>query len=215
MACIWITMLFINNVRSSSIFITFIGIDRLLAVVYPLRTRHLRTTSNAWKSSVLIWTSVVMVNIPESFGFKRYLDSGKDDTCFEFYRKSGQSLTGLVYLQPVLVCTLLAVNIVTTALVSWTLRRHLTDSAKVNKKMNVMLIFAMNLIMFIIFFLPVSLVVISEDWRPFFMPLSCLASVNCCLDPLLYYFSLDGFWKKKEEIDTSQGQVALNSYDLN
>ena len=71
------------------------------------------------------------------------------------------------------------------------------------------------MMMFTIFFLPVSFVVISDKWREIFKPLSCLASVNCCLDPLLYYFSLDGFWKKKEEFDTSQGQVALNSYDLN
>lgn len=37
-ACIWITMLSHNSIRSSSIFITFICVDRLLALVYPLRS---------------------------------------------------------------------------------------------------------------------------------------------------------------------------------
>ncbi|CAL8360502.1 unnamed protein product [Merluccius merluccius] len=49
-ACIWTTMLFRNNIRASAIFITFIGVDRLLAVVFPLRTRHLRTTTNTWRA---------------------------------------------------------------------------------------------------------------------------------------------------------------------
>lgn len=49
-ACTATTMLFRNNIRSSAIFITFIGLDRLLAVVYPLRSRNFRTTTNAWKA---------------------------------------------------------------------------------------------------------------------------------------------------------------------
>ncbi|KAG7277029.1 hypothetical protein CRUP_025439 [Coryphaenoides rupestris] len=35
--CVWITMLFRNNTRTSIIFITFISVDRVLAVVFPLR----------------------------------------------------------------------------------------------------------------------------------------------------------------------------------
>ena len=81
-------------------------------------------------------------------------------------------------------------------MVSWKLRSHLSDSAQVNK-INVMRIFAMNLLMFFIFFLPLSLVLSVEDWRSAVEPTLCLASMNCCFDPLLYYFSLDSFWKKK------------------
>ncbi|XP_053176098.1 lysophosphatidic acid receptor 6-like [Scomber japonicus] len=200
-ACTSISMLFRNNIRSSSIFITFISIDRLLAVVYPLRTLHLRTTSNAWKSAVLIWIFVFVLNIPERISFST---THKDNyTCFEFDDHQ-RSTTGLSYLQLVLVFIMLTVNIVSTALVSWTLRRHLTDSARINKKMNVMLIFAMNLVMFIICFVPVSIgVIIRTPKLPY---LICLASVNCCLDPLLYYFSLDSFWKKKEDADSGSVQ---------
>ncbi|XP_042342349.1 lysophosphatidic acid receptor 4-like [Plectropomus leopardus] len=202
MACIWITMLFRNNIRSSSIFITFISMDRLLAVVYPLRSRHLRTSSNASKAVALVWLFVLVVNIPEGLDFARSLKSYNVSTCFEFRHKQLHR-PALAYFQPVLVLTLLAVNVVSTALVSWTLRRHLNDSARIRNKVNVMLIFAMNLMMFIIFFLPVSLLVFFKSWGPARTPLICLASVNCCLDPLLYYFSFDGFWKRKEDVDTS------------
>ncbi|CAK6974989.1 lysophosphatidic acid receptor 6-like [Scomber scombrus] len=200
-ACSWITMLFVNNIRSSSIFITFISIDRLLAIVYPLRTRHLRTTSNAWKSAVLIWIFVTVVNIPERIIFSQRNKNESTPTCFQFEQ---QPVTGLEYIQPVLVFILLTINIVSTALVSWTLRRHLTDSTRINNKMNVMLIFAMNLVMFTICFVPVSIGIII--WTPEFPSLIWLASLNCCLDPLLYYFCLDSFWKKKEDVDSSPVQ---------
>ncbi|XP_026175345.1 lysophosphatidic acid receptor 5b [Mastacembelus armatus] len=200
MTCIWITMLFRNNIRSSSIFITFISVDRLLAVVYPLRSRHNRTSSNAWRAAALVWIFVVVVNIPESFSMSRFLNNTSQSICFEF--RQSPTTSGVSYLQPVLLFTMLAVNIVSTALVSWTLRTHLNDSARVGNKVNVMLLFVMNLLMFIIFFLPVSLVVFFN--RKVLTPLVCLASVNCCLDPLLYYFSFDGFWKKKEDVDSSR-----------
>ncbi|CAK6965390.1 lysophosphatidic acid receptor 4-like [Scomber scombrus] len=206
-ACSWITMLFINNIRSSSIFITFISIDRLLAVVYPLRTRHLRTTSNAWKSAVLIWIFVIVLSIPERLISSLRHRNESNPTCFQYVHQQ-QPVIGLVYLQPVLVFILLTINIVSTALVSWTLRRHLTDSARINNKMNVMLIFAMNLVMFTICFVPVSIGVLNR--KPGFPSLLWLASLNCCLDPLLYYFCLDSFWKKKEDVDSSPVQREHN-----
>ncbi|XP_044057206.1 lysophosphatidic acid receptor 6-like [Siniperca chuatsi] len=200
MACIWITMLFRNNIRSSSIFITFISVDRLLAVVYPLRSRHLRTSSSAWKAAALVWLIVSVVNIPESVDFKRFLNNLTESSCFEF---SQPHRSPIAFFQPVLVFTLLAVNIVCTALVSWTIHRHLSESARIINKVNVMLIFVMNLMMFTVFFLPLSLFIFFKEWKSAISPLVCLASVNCCLDPLLYYFSFDGFWKKKEDVDIS------------
>lgn len=203
-ACIWITMLFHNNIRSSSIFITFICVDRLLAVVYPLRSRHLRSSSKAWKAAALVWLCVVTVNIPESVAFAFFLKNCTG-ACFEF--QSPPPKTALDYVQPVLVLSMLAVNVVGTSMVSWTLQRQLKPSVVVNNKVNVMLIFLMNLVMFALFFLPGSLVALFDSWKPFSTPLLCLASVNCCLDPVLYYFSLDGFWRKKEA-ESSSNRIA-------
>lgn len=200
MSCIWITMLFHNNIRSSSIFITFICVDRVLAVVYPLQTRYLRTWSKAWKAALFVWLCVLLLNIPESVFFSQFLKGLKECACFEF--PCDPELGFLKYLQPVLVLTLLAVNVVSTVLVSLALHKFLSDSARVSNKVNVMLIFIMNLIMFTVFFLPVSLAVFFPESR-LYNKLLCLASVNCCLDPLLYYFSFDGFWKKKEDVGIS------------
>uniref|UniRef100_A0A8C6UN32 Lysophosphatidic acid receptor 5b n=1 Tax=Neogobius melanostomus TaxID=47308 RepID=A0A8C6UN32_9GOBI len=200
MACNFFTMLFQNNVRSSSIFITFISVDRLLAVVYPLRSRHVRTASNAGKAACVVWFTVVLVNIPESFELLKYLKETKNESlCFDFHGMNALYSSPMFYFQPVLVLTLLLVNILSTLMVFRTLRKHLSASAKVANKVNVMLIFVMNLAMFTIFFLPVSLVILFKGFQNAITPLLCLASINCCFDPLLYYFSFDGFWKRKEE----------------
>ncbi|XP_059187775.1 lysophosphatidic acid receptor 6-like [Centropristis striata] len=193
LACICVAMLFRTNIRSSNFFITFISVDRLLAVVYPLRSRHLRTACNALKAVGLAWLIVLVTHIPEGVKGSVFLESNNKSTCFELPRSA------MVYVKPVIVLTMLAVNIVCTTLVSWTLHTHLSDSARVNNKINVMLIFIMNLVMFIICFLPLSLSLLINGTASEL--LVCLATVNCCLDPLLYYFSLDAFWKKKEDAD--------------
>ncbi|KAM9853534.1 lysophosphatidic acid receptor 5b [Aulostomus maculatus] len=197
-ACIIFTMLFQNNIRSSSTFITCVSIDRLLAVVYPLKSSHLRTASNAKKCVAIIWLLLCVVNIPESVKFSRNMDNFNATTCFEFHHEQLWQ-PPLLYLQPVLVLILLAINVVSTALVCWKLHRHLQDSV-VKNKVNVMLIFVLNLMMFVVCFLPLSLIVLIKSRE--YTSLICLASVNCCLDPLLYYFSFDGFYKKKSDAST-------------
>uniref|UniRef100_A0AAZ1WXC3 G-protein coupled receptors family 1 profile domain-containing protein n=1 Tax=Oreochromis aureus TaxID=47969 RepID=A0AAZ1WXC3_OREAU len=193
MACQFITMLFRNNLHSSAFFITFISVDRLLAVVYPLRSRHLRTSSNAWKGAAMVWLFVLVLNVPERLDFVKNANS----SCFDFSPEWRPGLTkGIAFVYLMLIITMLAVNIVCTVTVSWVLRRHLIDSA-INNKMNVMLIFVMNLVLFTICFLPLS---IGGALATPCHPSRSAPAVNCCLDPFLYYFSFDGFWKKKEDL---------------
>ncbi|XP_037534435.1 lysophosphatidic acid receptor 5b [Nematolebias whitei] len=199
MACVLVTLLFRDNIRSSSIFVTCISVDRLLAVVYPLRSRHLRTPSIAVKGAALVWLYVLMLNIPEGLNMSKHLYSQNETTCFESAYAKNPSKPIIVYFHTVVTFIMLAVNIGCTAMVLRTLHRHVSKSAMVDNKVNVMVIFAMNLVIFIICFLPVTLnsvMVISGSDLTF---LICLATVNCCLDPLLYYFSLDAFWRKKED----------------
>ncbi|XP_038129065.1 lysophosphatidic acid receptor 6-like [Cyprinodon tularosa] len=202
MSCVFITMLFRNNIRSSSIFITFISVDRLLAVVFPLRSRHIRTPSNAVKGAAFAWLCVVLMNIPEGVSFSRYLNSKNESTCFEsVYSGDSKKLSPIGYIQATLILVMLAVNIGCTAKVFWTLCHQLSDSMNVNSKMKVMVLFVLNLVMFIICFAPVSVIPLIQLTNSDITPVVCLATVNCCLDPLCYYFSLDAFWKKSEQDD--------------
>ncbi|XP_039880603.1 lysophosphatidic acid receptor 6-like [Simochromis diagramma] len=196
--CLFSVIIFRNNLRSSASFITFISVDRLLAVVYPLRSRHLRTSCNAWKGAALVWGFFLVVNIPEGIGFFKHLQNHTEHNCFQSHYYKSVTRSAIIYLQIVLLVTMLAVNIVCTVMVSWTLHKHLSDSAKVRNKVNVMLIFAINLLIFCTCFLPMPLHAVTKS-KTSITPLACLTVLNCCLDPLMYYFSFDSFWKKKED----------------
>ena len=197
--CILTTVIHQKNISCSSIFITFICVDRLLAVVYPLRSRHLRTSSNAWKAVAFVWLFVLLMNIPQSLSMSRALKNCTVAVCFDYHHCWTYD-PAWVYFYVALVFTMLAVNVVCTTLVSWTLHSHLSDSAKVRNKVNVMLIFFMNLVMFTVCFIPLSVGLLTIKGTAI-RPWAYLATMNCCLDPLMYYFSLDNFWKKKEDVD--------------
>ncbi|XP_073351478.1 lysophosphatidic acid receptor 6-like [Pagrus major] len=204
-ACIVTTVIFRKNITCSAIFITFICVDRLLAVVYPLRSRHLRTSSNAWKAVALVWLFLVVTNIQQSVTMSRDLKNCSVPVCFDYHHCWTPNISAAIYVKPVLVFIMLTVNVVCTTLVSWTLRSHLKDSARVSNKVNVMLIFVMNLVMFALCFFPLSIGLLTIKTTPI-RPLVCLATMNCCLDPLFYYFSLDNFWKKKEDVDLAASE---------
>ncbi|XP_030298511.1 lysophosphatidic acid receptor 6-like [Sparus aurata] len=199
-ACILTTVIYQKNITCSAILITFICVDRMLAVVYPLRSRHLRTSSNAWKAVALVWLFLVLVNISRSVSMSRALNNCTVPVCFDYHHCSTPFKSIWLYFYVVLVFIMLAVNIVCTTLVSWTLHSHLTDSAKVSNKVNVMLIFVMNLVMFTVCFIPLTVGMVAIEGTAV-RPLTYLSAMNCCLDPLFYYFSLDNFWKKKEDVD--------------
>ncbi|XP_063350135.1 lysophosphatidic acid receptor 6-like [Pelmatolapia mariae] len=197
--CLFSVIIFRNNLRSSASFITFISVDRLLAVVYPLRSRHLRTPCNAWKGAALVWGFFLVVNIPEAIGFLKHVQNHTEHNCFQSHYYRSVTRSAIIYLQIVFLVTTLAVNIVCTVMVSWTLYNHLSVSAKVRNKVNVMLIFAINLVIFCTCFLPVPIHVLTKS-NTSITPLVCLTVLSCCLDPLMYYFSFDSFWKKKEDV---------------
>ncbi|KAM8854570.1 lysophosphatidic acid receptor 4-like [Synchiropus picturatus] len=192
-ACASSKMLFRYNLRCSCIFITLISVDRLLAVVFPLKTRHLRTVPNAWKTAALVWVLLICMCIPESVDLFGTLKCSNETSPSENHHR-GKKAGYMVFL-----LFLLLVNIVTTVLVTRTLCQ--SDNSKIIKnRVNVMLLFLMNFIMFAVFFLPLAIARLhsltdnrSTEWSV--KPLTCLASANCCVDPLLYYFSFDGFWK--------------------
>lgn len=200
--CTLVSMLFRSNIRSSSIFITLISLDRLLAVVFPLRSKHLRTTSNAWKVCFLVWAFIVGLNIPEGMQFANQMHECNTTICFQ-YKGCKAYYMFFRYFQAAFIWTMLAVNVVSTVMMSLALRNHLSNSTRVYNNVNIMLIFVMNLLMFAIFFVPVFTVLLFQPDKSVIMAMACLASVNCCFDPLFYYFSLDGFWKKREDVDVS------------
>ncbi|KAI2656435.1 Lysophosphatidic acid receptor 4 [Labeo rohita] len=209
--CTAAIMLFRVNIRTSSIFITLISVDRLIALVFPLRSRSLRTSACALKCCAVVWIIVTSLCIPEIRKMYSSLKNCSNIPCFEFRVPSSNSYIVSVS-QAVFLLMLLLVNIVSTVVVIIVLRkRPSTGAAKVNNKMNVILIFVVNMLVFMTFFLPFTLqLLMYNDNQGRIRALICLASVNCCLDPLIYYFSLDSFWQDKGKRQTDVGTYSLS-----
>ncbi|KAM8854569.1 lysophosphatidic acid receptor 6-like [Synchiropus picturatus] len=188
-ACVSTRMLFRYNLFNGCIFITLISVDRLLAVVFPLKTRHLRTVPNAWKTAALIWVLLICMSIPESVDLFGDLKRSNVCSANQEHHHRGTNIFQVVFL-----LFLLLVSIVSTVLVTWSLHR-LKNSQMVKNRVKVMMHFLMNIIMFSVFFLPLAIALLLPE-ETLVKPLACLASANCCVDPLLYYFSFDGVWKR-------------------
>ncbi|KPP60067.1 hypothetical protein Z043_121959 [Scleropages formosus] len=124
-------LVFRTNILSSSFFITFISVDRMLAVSYPLRSRTLRTPRTSWIACVAVWLLAVIYCLPEI-----NCKQGKDSTkCFRLLNSnstnssSGKDTIGSppVYVYILVICLVLLflINLTSTATVIRTLcRRH-------------------------------------------------------------------------------------------
>ncbi|TRY93338.1 hypothetical protein DNTS_007722 [Danionella cerebrum] len=211
--CTVAIMLFRINIRTSSIFITLISVDRMVALVFPLRSRTLRTSASALKGSILVWILISSLSIPEILRIHNGLKSCPYIPCFEF-QVQGKGSGSISLSQAIFLLILMVVNIVSTVVVIVVLQKRPKVGATIVKnKINVMLIFVVNMLVFTIFFLPFTLQLLAfhgEEGNQILRALICLASVNCCLDPLIYYFSLDSFWQDKGKKQINMGTYSLS-----
>ncbi|XP_036410814.1 lysophosphatidic acid receptor 4-like [Megalops cyprinoides] len=206
--CTVTTMLYRLNIFFSSVFITYISVDRMLAVAFPLRSRSLRSAKFAASACVATWLLISAISIPMGIRYNEKLHICRGENCFDLHVDMGSkpSRTGTYVFPFLVVFILLPVNVSCTALVIRALHRCRTHLLK-NRKTDVMLVFVANLLMFVVFFIPACALICSTSlnikididvvrWT------LCFLTLNCCLDPLIYYFALDTFWKREVESDT-------------
>ncbi|MFT7808270.1 lysophosphatidic acid receptor 4-like, partial [Arapaima gigas] len=215
------------NVMSSCFFITFISIDRMLALSYPLRSRTLRTPRLSWIACAVAWLIAVAHCLPEINCKKT-----SSNTCFNlssqdsFTRNStnspGQSArchSPPLFVIILIVCliSLLVINLISTAAVIWTLHRRQSGLTGHSVR-KIILLLASCLFIFSFIFLPfvVTMLFSSLQEEPNLQATEvtiAYASLNCCLDPIVYYLALGAFWKKKEVADDQPNNVVL-SYQI-
>ncbi|KAK6478730.1 lysophosphatidic acid receptor 4-like [Huso huso] len=202
--------LFSVNIYSSSLFIGLISLDRFLAVVYPLRSRALRTPGFARLACGVVWLLILALGIPIALNHGTNKDACNVTRCFESYSETNWKfgfvilclITGFGIILPLVIIAL------STVLVIKTLHTRRVGSA-VFKKHKIIWMFIMNLLMYTVCFVPFHVAFILYALHKlkylqynFFDAQTitmCLASMNSCLDPIIYYFTADAFWKKKHE----------------
>lgn len=186
------TMYFINMLVSIYI-ISFISIDRYIAIKHPLKARAFRSPSKAALLCGLLWV-LVIVSATIQLGHRH------TDICFQTYTlPAALSLLAIFF-----VFTLpLAILIFCSTEVIRNLKKHLNTNSPEEKSIHkaVHIIYA-NLIVFLICFLPACLGLLSRFimesvgatcfllcvMKNLSSVMRCIATSNCCLDSVCYYF---------------------------
>lgn len=202
--------MFYTNMYGSILFLTCISVDRFLAIVYPLRSRELRTKRNAKIVCVAVWVLVLSGSLPTGFllhSTPRQANSTAQ-FCFEnFSSKQWKSHLSrvVIFIETVGFLIPLLLNVACSAMVLQTLRRPQTVArgGKLNKT-KILRMIMVHLFIFCFCFIPynVNLVFYSlvrtkilegcaaETVVRTIYPIAlCIAVTNCCFDPIVYYFT--------------------------
>ncbi|XP_029029856.1 lysophosphatidic acid receptor 6-like [Betta splendens] len=202
------TVLFYTNMYSSILFLTFISLDRFLAIVHPFRSQTIRTKRNVKLACCAVWIVVISVGIVTAIHVDTTSPSSSIQFCFEnFSNKQWQSELSKVV---VVLCTVgfivpLMANVFCSVMVLRTLRKPNTISRGGSiKKAKILRMITVHLLVFCFCFIPYNLNLIfytlfrtnvlkhcyAEGVVRTIYPIAlCLAVTNCCFDPVIYYFT--------------------------
>ncbi|XP_012879090.1 PREDICTED: lysophosphatidic acid receptor 5 [Dipodomys ordii] len=201
------------NMYGSCIFLMLINVDRFVAIVYPLRLRHLRRPRVARRVCLAVWALILVFAVPTARVHTPSLCSYRDlavRLCFESFGDElwrGRLLPLVLLAEALGFLVPLGAVLASSGLVFWTLARpQATPSQRRRKTVRLLLA---NLLIFLLCFVPYNctlavygllraqLVAASPEARGqvrgVLMVTVLLAGANCVLDPLVYYFSAEGF----------------------
>uniref|UniRef100_A0A3Q4B168 G-protein coupled receptors family 1 profile domain-containing protein n=1 Tax=Mola mola TaxID=94237 RepID=A0A3Q4B168_MOLML len=198
--CKVLVAFFYGNMYCSIAFIACISVQRYWAVVHPLAKQ--RSSSRAAVGvSVAIWVVVWLLTTPLYLYEQQVkLKSPNIFTCHDVTKLSqkemaaGYFLTmGTVgFIAPALVC------IISYALMLKALRNSMADPAIAKKRRKAVRLIIIVLIMFVVCFTPSNILLLvhyilllggsNNSMYGFYITTLCLASLNSCIDPFVYYF---------------------------
>ncbi|XP_051514547.1 lysophosphatidic acid receptor 4 [Myxocyprinus asiaticus] len=203
---------FITNIYGSMLFLTCISVDRFLAIVYPFRSRSIRTRRNTVIVCATIWLLILGGGMSVTF-FSSTNQSKTSTTCFEgFSKKTWKTYLSkiTIFIEVVGFLIPLMINLACSSMVLRTLRRPATLCQIGTNKERVLRMIVVHLAIFIICFVPYNSVLfiyamvrtraLASCWverlaRTMYPITLCVATFNCCFDPVVYYFTSESFQK--------------------
>ncbi|XP_076151945.1 lysophosphatidic acid receptor 5a [Alosa pseudoharengus] len=199
--------LFAVNLYSSSLFITLISVDRMLAVVYPLRSRSVRTRFVSWVASVAVWIGIAGLSVPVALNHGVNNDTDcRVSRCFEHFSPAewGKGFYILCLISTLGIFIPFGIIFGCTIAIIRKLRDRAQSTSKGISETNLdrskmVRLFLTNLLIYTVCFIPFHVAFIlyglyklkKLEYNYFDVQTvtMCLASTNSCLDPLIYYFS--------------------------
>ncbi|XP_076614525.1 proteinase-activated receptor 2 isoform X1 [Chaetodon auriga] len=203
--CKVLVAFFYGNMYCSISFITCISVQRYWAVVHPLGQQQ-RDGCVAVAVSVTVWVVVWLITIPLYLYDQEVYESDlKIRTCHDITKPSqkktaaGYFLTmGIVgFVIPSVVC------IISYVLMLKALRSSMADPTIAKRRQKAVVLIITVLVMFLVCFTPSNIMLLvhyslllgdsDNSLYGFYITTLCLASLNSCFDPFVYYFISEDF----------------------
>ncbi|XP_056385323.1 lysophosphatidic acid receptor 5 isoform X2 [Hyla sarda] len=220
------------NMYGSCLFLFCINVDRYLAIVHPLRFRHLRRRKVARLTCLGVWLMIVSGSVPAALAHdSNDCWDGEEwiPRCFEGLTSWNTSLMPLLLVAEVFGFLLPLVTVVYVSChVFWELCRVSEGGARRHRKTIRLLV--LNLSIFLFCFVPYNATLVAygllraelvtDSWnsKPLLKRILSvtvlLASTNCALDPLVYYFSTEGFRNTLSRIVRNSKDMEKNGHTL-
>ncbi|XP_055730030.1 proteinase-activated receptor 2-like [Salvelinus fontinalis] len=196
---------FYGNMYCSILFITCISVQRYWAIVYPL-SQDCRNNHVAIGVSVAVWVVVWLLTTPLYLYDQTVKVTNLNIiTCHDVTRPSQNSMAAgffltmgtLGFVVPTVLC------VVVNVLMLKSLRNSMTNASITKNRRKAVVLIITVLIIFLVCFTPSNIMmlvtyslllaqVVHNDYG-FYITTLCLASLNSCVDPFIYYFISEEF----------------------
>ncbi|KAE8285357.1 Proteinase-activated receptor 1 [Larimichthys crocea] len=207
--CRVVTAAFYWNMYCSVLLIACISVDRLLAVVYPIDSLVWRRPRNSVIACVAMWTLSFAVSVPLVLSEQTvHLYELNITTCHDIqpvHKLVSQYTIYFIILCCVLFFLPLLITLVSYTRVIWTLSRVPRGVPGRSRRKTRALVMALTvLVMFVLCFTPTNCLLLvhylqlskgvdkvqeaPDGSYAVYLVFLCLGSLNCVLDPLVYYF---------------------------
>ncbi|KAK9532272.1 hypothetical protein VZT92_009664 [Zoarces viviparus] len=196
---------FYGNMYCSIAFIACISVQRYWAVVHPL-SRPQRANAVAIGVSIAVWAVVWLLTIPLYLYDQEVRVTNLNIlTCHDVTRPSQRKIAAgyfltmgtLGFIAPTVVC------IISYVLMLKALRNSMADPVIAKKRRKAVVLIVTVLVMFVVCFTPSNIMLLvhytlllgeaHNNLYGFYISTLCLASLNSCLDPFIYYFISEDF----------------------
>lgn len=203
--CKVLVAFFYGNMYCSILFITCISVQRYWAVVHPL-TQLQRDNCVAIALSLTVWIVVWVITVPLYLYDQEVRVTNLDIfTCHDVTRPSQKKMAAgyfltmgtLGFVVPSVVC------IVSYVLMLKALQNNMSDPTIAKKRRKAVILIITVLVLFIVCFTPSNIMLLvhyslllsdaTNSLYGFYITTLCLASLNSCIDPFVYYFISEDF----------------------
>ncbi|KAM9820725.1 proteinase-activated receptor 2-like [Neosynchiropus ocellatus] len=203
--CRVLVAFFYGNMYCSICFIACISMQRYWAVVHPLSHRQ-RDSCMAVGVSVAVWAVVWLITVPlYLYDQQVKVDNLNIFTCHDVTKPSQKKTAAGYFLTMgtlgfVVPCVVIVISYVRMLKA---LRTSMTDPTIAKQRRKAVVLIVTVLVMFVVCFAPSNVMLLvhyvlllgeaPNNLYGFYITTLCLASLNSCIDPFVYYFISEDF----------------------